>query len=127
MGKYILAWIPMVVIAVANGVLREAWYAQHLSELQAHQASTVSGVVLLGIYMWAIMRIWRPSSAGQALAIGLVWLGLTLAFEFLFGHFVAGHSWHRLFQDYNLFAGRMWVAVPVWVAIAPSVFYRLIG
>ena len=115
----------MVVIAMGNGALREAWYAKRLSELQAHQISTASGVLLFCVYIWAVIRIWRPKSARQALAVGLLWLGLTLAFEFLFMHYVAGHPWSRLVQDYNVFAGRVWVAVLIWVAVAPSLFYRL--
>ena len=34
MWKYVLAWFPMVLIALANGALREGWYGKHLSELQ---------------------------------------------------------------------------------------------
>lgn len=123
MFKYILAWAPMVFIAIANGVLRQVWYAKYLSELQAHQLSTLIGALLFGIYIWVIVRYWKPASAGQAVAIGLVWLGLTVTFEFLFGHFVAGHSWPRLLQDYNLLAGRVWSLLLLWVAVAPYCFY----
>ena len=48
MWKYVLAWIPMVFIAIANGAIREGWYGKHVSELQAHQVSTVTGVLLFG-------------------------------------------------------------------------------
>jgi hypothetical protein len=37
MWKYMLAWILMVFIAIANGAIREGWYGKHMSELQAHQ------------------------------------------------------------------------------------------
>lgn len=47
MGKYVLAWFPMVVIAITNGGLRQAWYGKHLGELQAHQVSTLTAVILL--------------------------------------------------------------------------------
>ena len=69
MWKYVLAWIPMVFLAIANGALREGWYGKHLSELQAHQVSTATGVLLFGVYIWVLIRIWRPASAGQALII----------------------------------------------------------
>ena len=58
------------------------------------------------------------------MAIGLIWLGLTVAFEFLFGRFVAGHSWIRLLQDYNILAGRVWSLLLLWVALAPYLFTR---
>lgn len=125
MWKYILAWVPMVVIAVANALLREKVLAKRLSELRAHQVSTATGVLLFGIYIWVLIRIWRPESPGQAVIIGLTWLGLTVAFEFLFGHYVVGHPWSRLLHEYNLFAGRVWVIILIWVTLAPYIFYRL--
>jgi hypothetical protein len=38
---------------------------------------------------------------------------------------VAHHSWQRLFHDYNLLAGRVWVLIPLWVAVAPYLLFRL--
>ncbi len=125
MWKYVLAWFPMVAIAIANGALRESWYGNYLSELAAHQLSTLTAVILFGVYIWFVVRFWPPTSAAQAVAVGLLWLVMTIAFEFLFGHYVAGHSWERLLHDYNLLAGRVWPLVLVWVAVAPYLFFRM--
>ena len=125
MWFYILAWFPMVIIAIANGALRDGWYGRYMRELRAHQLSTLTGVILFGIYIGAIMRFWTPASAGQAVAIGLIWFVMTLLFEFGFGHYVAGHSWQRLRRDYNLKKGRVWPVILVWVAAAPYLFYRI--
>jgi hypothetical protein len=125
MWEYVLAWLPMVFIAIGNGAIREGWYGKYLSELQAHQISTVTGVLLFGGYIWLLIRIWRPASAEQAIAIGLVWLGMTIAFEFLFGHYVAKRSWSDLLHDDNIFAGRVWLVVVVWVTLVPYLFYQL--
>ena len=51
MWKYVLAWVLMGLIVIANGTLREGWYGQHLSEQQAHQVSTGTGVLLFGVYI----------------------------------------------------------------------------
>jgi len=48
---------------------------------------------------------------------------MTVAFEFLFGHYVMGHSWHRLLQDYDLHQGRVWVLVLAWTAFGPCILY----
>lgn len=125
MWRYLVAWVPLVFIAIANGLFREKFFANRLKELQAHQASTVTLIILFGIYIWIVLRIWKPESAQQATFIGLIWLVLTVAFEFLFGHYVAGHSWGRLFNDYNILAGRVWILILIWVAIAPYIFYQL--
>jgi len=125
MWKYVLAWFPMVAIAIANGVVREAWYGNYLSELAAHQISTLIAVILFGFYIWFVVRFWRPTSKVQAIAVGLLWLAMTIAFELVFGHYVTGHSWERLLHDYNLLAGRVWLLVLVWVAVAPYLFFRV--
>ena len=123
--KYILAWVPMVPIAIVNGFLRQAWYGKYIGNLAAHQISTLSGILFFGIYIWAVLHRWRPRSRSQAWSVGLTWLALTVAFEFLFGHYVAGHSWNRLLDDYNLLEGRVWLLLLAWVTIAPVVFHRL--
>jgi hypothetical protein len=125
MWKYILAWIPMLFIAIANGATREIWYVNYLGELRAHQVSCATGIVLLGLYIWFVIRVRKPESSGAALVVGVIWLLMTVAFEFLFGFYLRGLPWSRLFHDYNLFAGRVWVLVLAWVTIAPYLFYRL--
>jgi hypothetical protein len=125
MLKYVLAWLPLVIIAMANGALREGFYGRYISELRAHQLSTVLGVILFGFYIWTLMHYMTPASSKQAISIGLIWLGLTVAFEFIFMHYVAGRSWGVLLHDYNILAGRIWIVVLIWVTVAPYVFYRL--
>jgi hypothetical protein len=125
MWKYIIAWFPMIIIAIANGLFREKVLVGRLNELQAHQASTASMIVLFGIYVWVLFKIWQPESINQVIMIGLLWLILTVVFEFLFGHYVAGHSWEKLLQDYNIAKGRVWVLVLIWVTIAPYIIYQL--
>ena len=127
MWHYVLAWFPMVAIAVANGAVRQAWYGPYLSELRAHQVSTLTALVLLGLYMRWVVRRWPPGSAARAIAVGGLWFGLTLAFELLFGHYVARHAWSRLAADYDLLAGRLWPLVLVWVATAPYLLSRQRG
>ena len=125
MWKYALAWIPLVFIAIANGALRELWYGKYVGGLAAHQLSTASGILLFGVYIRVVIRVWRPPTAGHAVGVGLMWLAMTIAFEFVFGHYVQGQPWNILLHDYNLLAGRLWVLVLVWVTLAPYVFHRL--
>jgi hypothetical protein len=68
------------------------------------------------------VEVGEAPKTGEALAAGFLWLALTLAFDFLFGHFVDGHTWARLLADYDLAAGRVWVLIPLWVGLAPWVF-----
>jgi hypothetical protein len=125
LGRYLLAWFPMILIAVANGALREAWLVPRLGEHAARQVSTLLLVALLAIYVGIVTRTWPILSAARAIAVGALWLALTLVFEFALGRFVSGLSWEQLLAEYNLAAGRLWALVPLWVAGAPYLFFRL--
>jgi hypothetical protein len=125
MGRYLIAWFPMIFIAVANGALREAWLLPRLGKQAAGQVSTVLLIALLGVYIASVTRAWPIASRAQAFAIGALWLVLTLGFEFALGRFVSGLSWGEMLADYDLTAGRLWSLVPIWVAAAPYLFYRL--
>ena len=125
MGRYLLAWFPMILIAVANGALREAWLLPRLGEHAARQVSTLLLIGLLAVYIAFVTKAWPIPSSARAWAIGTLWLGLTVAFEFLLGRFVSGLSWREMLAEYDLAAGRLWVLVPIWVALAPYVFFRL--
>jgi hypothetical protein len=122
--RYTLARLILMVAAIINGVIREAVYKNSLGDLRAHQLSTLTGIILFGVIVWGLSRLWPLPSAKQTWTVGFIWLAMTLAFEFLFGHFVAGHSWSKLLQDYNIFAGRLWPLILLWVTIAPYVFYK---
>ncbi|RPH38005.1 hypothetical protein EHM92_01210 [bacterium] len=125
MWTYFWLWFPMLLLAVLNGAAREVLYKASLGDLRAHQLSTVTLLILFSIYIWLVIRFWTPESSQQALLVGLLWLVLTLAFEFGFGSFVGGRSWAELVEEYNLLVGRVWIFIPVWVAIGPYIFYRL--
>jgi|SRR5689334_263233 len=125
MGRYFLAWLPMILIAVANGALREAWLVPRLGEHAARQVSTLILIALFAVYVGYVLRRWPIASSGQAIAVGALWLVLTLAFEFALGRFVSGLSSREILEEYDLAAGRLWALVPIWIAAAPYVFFRL--
>lgn len=122
--RYALAWFILLVAALVNAFLRESVYKNALGDLRAHQLSTLTALALFGVIIWGLSRIWPLPSAKDAWRVGIIWLVLTVAFEFLFGHYVAGHSWAKLFADYNVFVGRVWPLVLLWLMIAPFLFYK---
>jgi len=125
--KYVLGWLPLVVIAIANGTLRQFAFQQSLGELHAHQLSTATGIVLFGFYIFWIIKRWKLKTISETIRIGLLWMVLTIAFEFMLGRLILGREWQVLFHDYNITEGRVWILILIWVAIAPSIFYKIIN
>lgn len=114
----------MLLLAIGNGALREFVFKRYMGELAAHQLSTFSLLIFFAVYIGLLIKSMPPASANQAILTGLFWLALTLFFEFGFGRY-RGNSWQRLFEDYNLLKGRLWILIPIWVAMAPYVFFKL--
>ena len=122
---YVLFWFVLLVVAVINGALREMTYGHFLSELRAHQLSTILAIILTGAAVWSFAHYYPMRSGSVALLIGAVWVTLTVAFEFTFGRYVSGHSWQKLFFDYNVLAGRMWPIFLLWILMLPYIVYRI--
>ena len=125
MLRYFLAWFPMLVLAVANGTLRQATFAKIMPELRAHQLSTLVGALVIGAFIWFVIRVWPPASNREALIVGVMWLALTVAFEFFMGLVLAKRPMAQVLADYNVLAGRVWPFFLIWLALAPLLFYRL--
>ena len=122
-STYTLFWLILLAIAVFNGFIREATYGRKVAEQHAHQLSTVLGMLFTGIAVWGFSRYAPIESERTAVYIGAIWLGLTVAFEFLFGRFVGGYSWKKLVFDYNLLAGRVWLIFLLWIIVLPYIVY----
>ena len=125
MTRYILAWFPILALAIANGALRQLTFGKRMSELRAHQLSTVIGSAILGVFMWFVIYSWPPNSPIQAVSIGVIWVVLTIVFEFGMGRFLMHRPWKQLLHDYDLAAGRVWPLLLIWIGLAPYIFYNL--
>ena len=125
MIPYVLAWIPMLGIAVANGAFRQLVLANAMSELHAHQLSTLIGSVCIGAFIWFVIRTWPPASWRQALLIGLLWGLFTIAFESVMGLAIQHRSATQILHEYNLMAGRLWPLFLVWLILAPLLFFHI--
>ncbi|HPR41917.1 MAG TPA: hypothetical protein PK718_05145 [Candidatus Methanofastidiosa archaeon] len=125
-GQYCFAWFPMVLLAIFNAAIRENIFTKTFDELASHQLSSVTFMLILLVYFLFIMSYLPLENANQAIYIGAVWVSMTVCFEFLFGHFVMGHSWNHLLHDYNLIEGRLWGLVLVFVAVGPYVIHEVL-
>jgi hypothetical protein len=124
--KYFIAWFPMLVIAILNGALRDLGYKKLVGELTAHQISTGSLILVFSLYIWFIVSRFPPHSGRQAILLGIFWVVLTLLFEFGFG-LARGKALDELLADYNILKGRLWLLVPLFVATAPYLFYKILN
>lgn len=122
--RWIVAWLGVSGLAIANGVAREGLYGEAVGDQAAHQISTVTLLVMIAGYAWLLQRLWPLTSSRTAWQVGAAWVAMTVAFEFGFGHYVTGNSWSALLADYNILEGRLWLIIPLAMLLAPELVRR---
>jgi hypothetical protein len=122
--RALLVWVLLVGLAILNGAARETVLSPRLGPATGHLASSVLLAGLIALTAWLSILWIAPGSAGRAWAVGALWLSLTVAFEFLAGHYVFGRPWPRLLADYDILQGRAWLLVLVATLVAPAWAWR---
>ncbi|MCU0640222.1 MAG: hypothetical protein MUF59_10205 [Candidatus Krumholzibacteria bacterium] len=125
--KSLVIWLAMGVVAILNAGVRNTFITPRLGEHAGHVISTVTGCSVFLLLIWLALPWIRPASRRDLWLIGSLWLAMTVAFEFLAGHYLFGNSWERLFADYNVLRGRVWVAVLAVTFFGPAWMGRLRG
>ena len=125
--KALAVWLGILLLAVANGALREAVLVPMLGQTAG---LVLSGMLLSSLIVWtaylALPWIGRTRAANY-LVTGIGWLCLTLVFEFSFGHFVQGKPWPELLDAYRFQGGNLWPFVLLVTAASPCAAAKLRG
>lgn len=117
--KALLFWFLLMLLAILNGTVRIKLIIPFTGLTTGLAISTVLLCALILGATWVGIRWLGPADAKQAWSIGLLWLIMTLSFEFGAGHFLFKKPWSELLVDYNIAQGRIWVLVPIVTTLAP--------
>jgi hypothetical protein len=117
--RSLVIWILMLVVASVNGAIREAVLIPMLGDVAGRAASTLMLCALVLLLTYLTILWIHPRSGRETWIVGGLWVALTLAFEFLAGHFLFGNPWSQLIEDYNVMRGRIWILVLITITLAP--------
>jgi hypothetical protein len=121
----LLAWLLLLALAFANGLLREAVLIPAIGRTSGLVASGVLLSCLVALVAWVFVRRRDRLTVAQGLAVGALWLCLTLAFEIGFGRFVQHKTWEELAGAYGFEDGNLWPVVLLVTLLAPAVAVML--
>jgi hypothetical protein len=82
--------------------------------------------MMLVIYAF-VGQLHEIPSISDLILIGVIWLIITVAFEFGFFHYVMGKPWETLLADYNVLRGRIWVLVLATVLLGQIIVGTLVS
>jgi len=120
--RSLILWIVFVPVAILNGIIREATYKQVVGDFYSHQLSTISAIIAFLVVAYFLLgKSVLRASTQELLASGMLLVILTVAFEFLFGHYVDHASWEQLLTDYNIFKGHIWGVFLVVELLTPLI------
>ena len=124
--KAFLVWFGILVLAIVNGILREAFLIPGLGETPG---LILSGV-LLSLFIFFMTYFTLPwigkLKMNEYAYIGIGWLFLTLTFEFTFG-LLQGKSWAELFDAYTFEGGNIWPIVLLVTTLSPYLSAKIRG
>ena len=117
--KTFFVWCLIVPLAIINGIFRELLLVPMLGMTAALPTSGLLLALLIFGLTWLFLPVFGLLRGRQYFWIGVAWLALTILFEFGFGRFIAGKSWHALLAAYDISSGNLWPAVLVVTALSP--------
>ena len=102
--RAIAVWVLLMSAEIVHGVARTLFLAPAVGDFRARQLAVVSGSLLMLAITCLTIRWLQPRATQSVVAIGVMWVVLTLAFEIGLGR-LAGYSWNRIGSDYDLLHG----------------------
>jgi hypothetical protein len=100
--RAVAIWLLLIVAEILHSIARGIFLVPHVGEFRSSQIGVFTGSIIILVIALTFVRWLAASRTTDLLMVGLLWLGLTLAFEVLFGRFVVGASWERLGADDNV-------------------------
>ena len=123
--RALLVWLVMMGVEFCHGALRTLFLSPMLGDYAARQVSVLTGSILI-VFIAYIFIYWiRAGSAVSQMAVGVLWLVLTIAFEAGFGHYVFKLPWEAVLEDFNLLKGRLMPLGLVVLTLSPMIATRL--
>lgn len=120
-------WLLIIAAETVHGTFRTIFLEPAMGGPEARRLSVFTGAALIFAITWLTIRWIGEWSSGRLIAIGLMWIALTVGFEVALGRFVLGLSWDRLFSDYDLSRGGLMSIGLLLMALSPVAAARLRG
>ena len=114
-------WLMEILVSGFNFfVLMNLVYEPRWGVLVAHQIGMSSRIVYISIFAYLLLRYVKKYQTKDLAHVGLLWLGLTLVFEWG-GSFAIGRPVDEILIGWNIFAGYLWPYVLLTYLVSPLI------
>ena len=118
------AWLIILPAMIANGIARELVIRRAVGAAGAEAISATTGIMIIVVLTRYLLRPLAGRPPATLVRASLTLVLLTVAFEFLFGHYVDRRSWGELIANYAIWRGHLWPLVLTTLAFMPFLWGR---
>ncbi len=118
-------WLVLLLAALLNAGMRERLFLPWLGEALALPVSGITLSVLVFVITLLLIPRFGRLPAVHYFGIGLAWVMLTLACEFLLGYFALGLGWRETARALDVTRGNLFVLVLLVSLLSPWLAARL--
>ena len=118
-------WILFVVVAKLNAVIREQILTQMIGQGLALPFSGVLLSILIFLITLGVVPFLNIYYSLGFWRVGIVWVLLTLIFEFVLGHCIIGNSWDSVLAIFNITEGNFFILVLLITAFSPYIAAKI--
>lgn len=122
--KSILIWVLMIPFAILNGGLREFVLNNLLGRKLALPLSGVLLSLIIFLIAYLFVSKLKITESKSCCIIGLIWMSLTLIFEFTMNIW-SGMSLSDMLAVYNPMTGNLWILVISTTVISPLLAVKI--
>lgn len=119
--KTSMIWFIIALLAIINGIFREAILVGMIGPNMAMPISGITLSLIILIITYLSFPLFGKHHALTYFFIGIQWVVMTLLFEFIFGHYVMGKSWPDILEVFHIVRGNFFIIV-----LAVSLFSPLL-
>lgn len=123
MSRALAAWVLIIVAETVHGVLRQWLLVPVVGDLRARQIGVLIGSAIIFAIAWALARWIDARTLRAQLAVGAVWVVLTLCFEYALGRLL-GLTTERMLADYDVARGGFMLFGLAFMLVAPALAAR---
>ncbi len=120
-------WLVMVVLAILNAGIRENVLTPAIGETISLPVSGITLSALIFAAAYVAMPFFGPQEQKTYVMVGCMWAAFTVAFEFLFGHYVMGREWHDIMQVLNIGKGDLFLVALLVTVMSPWLAAKVRG
>jgi hypothetical protein len=122
--RAIAVWLLIIAAETVHGIFRTIFLVPMMGDFRARQFSVFTGCILIFTVAYFLTSWIGARTKKQLLAVGVLWVVLTLLFEVVLGRFLLELPWNRMVEDYDLSRGGLLGFGLLFMAITPTLVAR---